>query len=124
MAKIDLTNAVIGVAVGGIDQFLEERDAAAVPARTIESQKWTFWFRAGAVALGYLGELMNQQSRYAVPLAQSTVPLLTKSIYRMVTKSTTPAAVVSRPRTLGMTHNPGTRIERSYQPEFEQAVAF
>lgn len=117
MAKINLVSAVIGVAAGGIDEFLEQKDATA--GRVDETKKWSTWFRAGATVLGYLGQGMGWMPEYAAPLAQSSVTLLTKTAYKMVLPATaTTAARTSRV----VAHYGG--IAQTTKPQFENQRSY
>lgn len=115
MAKIQIFDVVIGVGVGGVDQFLEDKDAAA--GRVDEMKKRSAWFRTGATVLGYLGQATGQFTEYAEPLAQSGLPLLTKSVYKAVSAATgTTARSVTRSRVVG---NYSRTIAQTTKPEFE-----
>lgn len=76
--KIEATKVVVGVAVGGIDEVFVWRDQEAgriEPFRTVQD-----WGRTALTALGYLGQAFNFYPGIAAPLAQSQVPLFTKSV--------------------------------------------
>ena len=80
--RISITNVGIGVAAGAMDEgmeYLDERQARTEPFKT-----WTDWSRIALTALGYLGQGFNFFPRVTVPMAQSEVTLLTKSIGRVV----------------------------------------
>jgi hypothetical protein len=99
MARINYVDVVIGVGAGALDEALERADAGA--GRLEGFKAWHTWSRIGLTALGYLGQAMNFWPAFAAPIAQSEVPLLTKSVYAMIaSKVGTPTTtMVSHPRT-------------------------
>ena len=84
MARINIANSILGVVVGGADEALERRDAREGVVEPFKG--WTGWYRIGATALGLLGVSMNMFAKYAEPLTQSTLPLLTKSVSQQFMK--------------------------------------
>ena len=75
--RIDVMDAVIGVGAGGVDELMEWQDERG--GRVDPFKTWTDWSRVGLCALGYLGQAFNFFPRFAQPLAQSEVTLVTKS---------------------------------------------
>lgn len=78
--KIEATKVIIGVAVGGLDELLDRRDLGAVPKRVEPFRTVRDWGRTALTALGYLGQAFDFYPDIAAPLAQSQVPLFTKSV--------------------------------------------
>lgn len=110
MARINVMDVVIGVGAGALDEGLERADAGA--GRLEGFKAWHTWSRVALTALGYLGQAMNYWPAFAAPIAQSEVPLLTKSVWSMVASKVGPAAMVSHPRTM-------SRVMQTTKPEFE-----
>ena len=83
---INYTNAILGVGVGGLDSYVENLDATAknsagAPAPRMKPfKRWNDWVRIGVVVAGLLGQVTNIMPKYAEPLAQSALPLATKSV--------------------------------------------
>lgn len=121
--RIELTHVLVGVGVGGLDEVLERQDADNGRTETIK--KWSTWSRAGLVALGFLGQAMDIMPREAAAVAQSELPLLTKTALAEVWKKKVVASGANRflgtPAPVG---TPASRIGRSYQPEFKNTAAW
>lgn len=76
--KIEATKVVVGVAVGGLDEVFVWRDQEGErtePFKTVKD-----WGRTALTALGYLGQAFDFYPGITAPLAQSQVPLFTKSV--------------------------------------------
>lgn len=89
-------DAVIGVGAGGVDELMlwqDERGGRVDPFKT-----WTDWSRVGLCALGYLGQAFNFFPRFAQPLAQSEVTLVTKSAVSAIRAQTGAGRRVTKTR--------------------------
>lgn len=116
--RIEGTKVVIGVAVGGLDEVFVWRDqegGRTEPFRTVKD-----WGRTALTVLGYLGQAFDFYPGLTAPLAQSQVPLFTKSVIGAVRhqpeEDKAPVARQSRVR-----HVP--RVSQGSQPEFRQLSA-
>jgi hypothetical protein len=120
--RISITNVGIGVAAGALDEgmeFLDEKQGRAEPFKC-----WTDWSRIALTALGYLGQGFNFFPRVSVPLAQSEVTLLTKSIGKVVraqvgggTATMVSRRRVAQPRAMARVHQtagPGFEDLKTY----------
>lgn len=76
--KVRMSNAVVGVGAGIIDEVVENADAGA--GRLTPFKNWTDWSRVGLAVIGYGGQMMNMFTGIAEPLAQSEITLVTKSV--------------------------------------------
>lgn len=119
MAKVSVASVVVGIAVGGVDYGTEVMDVSN--GKTEAFKNTTDWVRIGLLALGYLGQVGGYMGSVAAPLAQSELPLVTKTVIRAI-RAKMPAAVssVSQPRSRV---NPNASIGRSYNKEFEAVLA-
>lgn len=122
MAKINIVNSVIGVAVGGADEFFEWQDETN--GRVENFKMWRDYYRIGAVALPAVALMTNTYAKYAEPVYQSALPLLTKSVIKTIRSATgttmsrraipTRSVAVSR-SPISQTKAPGfTNVPNSY----------
>jgi len=93
--RIDMMNAVIGVGAGALDEVLERVDEDQ--GRTEPFKGYRDWVRVGVAAACYLGQAFNYFPRVVAPLAQSEIPLVTKSVAKIII-GTGVTRRVSRPR--------------------------
>lgn len=119
--RIEVSSVIVGVGAGVVDELAERNDAER--GRTETTQKWSTWFRFGALAAGYLGQAMNIMPGYAAPLAQSMLPLATKTAMGVMMKPRV-SSPVGGSRFAGMKTSVGGSISRSYQPEFKNTAAW
>lgn len=98
MGKINITNAVIGVGAGVVDNLLEDADEKAARVDTFKT--WTFWSRVGLAGIGYAGQVWGFLPQLAEPLAQSEITLVTKSAFKAIKEKWggTTAAMAPRAR--------------------------
>ena len=92
--KINAMNVVIGAGVGVLDEVVERRDINR--GNTEAFNGITGWGRVGVTLAAYAGQAFGFQSRLAMPLAQSVLPLATKTVVKAILQST---GTESRPRT-------------------------
>lgn len=112
--RIDVTHVIVGVGLGAADEMAERNDAAN--ARTETTKKWSTWTRFGLLALGYAGQAMNIMPDIASVVAQSELPLATKTAMAVVMKPKVSSPVS---RYSGMRTPVAGPISRSYEPEFK-----
>ncbi len=122
MAKLKLNYAgiVTGVVVGAADEALERMDAKAVPPRTEALKSYRDYFRIGATVLGLAAGFISPKYRaYGDDLAIAALPLLVKSVSKVVMAETTASRVYGRVRSpaRGIVRGPGGVSAR--QPEFD-----
>ncbi len=115
MAKINYKNIVVGVVVGGVDEFLERNDTTN--GRADNTKKWQFWGQVGMVGLGLAAQLWGFMDAYGEPVAQSATPLLTKSLSKMLIKPGITAAASSN-IAKRYAQPVSSRISQTTQPEF------
>ena len=85
MAKINLTNVIVAVGAGAVDEVLEYMDGkATTPVDPMTFGGKVDYGRVGITALAYLGQIFNIMPEYAGPLAQSETTLLTKTVGRII----------------------------------------
>lgn len=114
--RIDWMNVVVGVGAGGVDEVLAWQDEQQ--GRTGAFKTWTDWGRLGITLLAYLGQATNMFPRLCYPLAQSEVPLLTKSVIQGV--RTGFKTGVGSARQVAPIRNIGARrISQTPKPGFE-----
>lgn len=111
--RIQLTNVVLGVGAGILDDVLENDDAAK--GRTEPLKGWADWARIGLAGVGYLGQMFNFFPAVSQPLAQSEVTLVTKSVAKYV-RSRTGVASASPTRREVAAPAPGRRVGWRPQP--------
>ena len=114
--KIVLTNVVVGVGVGGVDELLIWQDEKGGRAELFKT--WRDWGRIGMTVLGYLGLATNNFAKYAEPVAQSATPLMTKTIIQAIRGIGTEEATTSRTRSrlhkITQTAGPGFENLKTY----------
>jgi len=116
--RIDIMDAVIGVGAGSLDEVMERQDEQN--GRTEPFKTWADWSRVGLAALGYLGQAFNFFPRYAQPLAQSEITLVTKSAAKAILSNTGISSHVSSARTGGSPSAPsgvGSRGRVGWRPK-------
>ena len=84
--KIDAMNVVIGAGVGVLDEVVERRDINR--GNTEAFNGIAGWGRVGVTLAAYAGQAFGFQSRLAMPLAQSVLPLATKTVVKAILQST------------------------------------
>lgn len=85
MVKINLTNVIVAVGAGAVDEVLEYMDGkATTPVDPMKFGGKVDYGRVGLTALAYLGQIFNIMPEYAGPLAQSETTLLTKTVGRII----------------------------------------
>ena len=97
--RIIPTHVIVGLGAGAIDEVLERQDTKN--ARTEPFKTWTDWGRVGLLLLGYMGQSFNFYPDALAALAQSELPLVTKSVAQLIPMGArAPAAgrMVSQPR--------------------------
>lgn len=114
--RIELSAVAVGVGAGAVDELAERNDAEK--GRTETTKKWSTWTRFGLLALGYIGQAMNVMPDYAASLAQSQLPLATKTAMNVVMK---PKVSSSLSRFAGAKAGVAGRVGRSYEPEFKES---
>lgn len=92
--RISAMNVVIGAGVGVLDEVVERRDINR--GNTEAFNGIAGWGRVGVTLAAYAGQMFNFQTNLAAPLAQSVLPLATKTVVKAILQSTGTAA---RPRT-------------------------
>lgn len=118
--RIELVPVAIGVGAGVVDELAERNDAEK--GRVETAKKWTTYFRFGGLALGYAGQAMNVMPDYAAALAQSLLPLATKTAMGVVMKPKVSSSVGSGNRFAGMRAPVASGpIGRNYEPGFNPA---
>ena len=91
MARINLVSVGIAVGVGGVDQFLEERDDSEA---RVGFKRWSNLARLLGSLGGYAMQIFDFYPAIGRDLAQSSTPLLTKTVWGEV-KSRTGAGAAS-----------------------------
>ena len=92
--RINAMNVVIGAGVGVLDEVVERRDINR--GNTEAFNGITGWGRVGVTLAAYAGQAFGFQTSLAMPLAQSVLPLATKTVVKAILQST---GTASRPRT-------------------------
>jgi len=102
--KINPMNVVIGGGVGVLDEVVERRD---INRGNLEAFNGiTGWGRVGVTLGAYALQMFNVQTGLVVPLAQSALPLATKTVVKAILQSTS-GVVANRGRTRATSHNLG-----------------
>lgn len=114
LRDISFTHVIVGVGLGAADEMLERNDATS--GRTETAKKWSNWLRFVALVAGYAGVATNTFSDAAGAMAQSALPLATKTAMGVVMKSGVSSPVG---RYAGMRAPVAGPISRSYEPEFK-----
>lgn len=128
MLRIDITNSIIGVGVGGADEVTEYLDEKAVEDDPTSTRQESFkgardWGRVAMVGLGFLGQALNVMPKEATALWQSSLPLVTKSAIRAVRKARVTEQVSTRtysePRVPASPGAPRSRV--TWRPKIVEA---
>ncbi len=101
--RINATNVVIGAGVGLVDELVERRD---INRGKLEAFNGIIgWGRVGVTLAAYAGQMFNIQTGLVTPIAQSVLPLATKTVVKAILQST--SGVVKGQRTRATSHNLG-----------------
>jgi len=101
--QVKAMNVVIGAGVGVIDEVVERRD---INRGNMEAFNGIIgWGRVGVTLAAYAGQMFNIQTNLTMPIAQSVLPLATKTVVKAILQST--SGVVNRQRSRSTSHNLG-----------------
>ena len=84
--RINPMNVVIGAGVGVLDEVVERRDINR--GNTEAFNGIAGWGRVGITLAAYAGQMFNFQTNLVVPIAQSVLPLATKTVVKAILQST------------------------------------
>ena len=94
--RINGMNVVIGAGVGVADEFAEKFDSDR--GNNAAFAGITGWSRVGVTLAGYAGQMFNVQSKFAETLAQSVLPLATKTVVKSIIQASG-GTTAARPKT-------------------------
>jgi len=94
--RINGMNVVIGAGVGVLDELGEKFDSDR--GNTEAFRGITGWSRVGVTLAAYAGQMFNFQPKFSETLAQSVLPLATKTVIKSIMQATG-TSTAARPRT-------------------------
>ena len=80
--RINTMNVVIGAGAGVLDELGEKFDSDRGNTRAFAGI--TGWSRVGVALAAYAGQMMNVQTNLSVVVAQSVLPLATKTVVKSI----------------------------------------
>ncbi len=92
--KIQPMNVVIGAGVGVLDEIGEKFDRDR--GNNDAFQGVLGWSRVGVTIAAYAGQMLNIQPEFSMRLAQSVLPLATKTVVKSIMQV---SGMTSRPKT-------------------------
>ncbi len=84
--RIKVMDGVVGVGVGIADEMVERFDSDRGNGRAFDGI--TGWARIGVTIAGYAGQMFNVQPEFSRTLAQSALPLATKTVVKSIIQAT------------------------------------
>jgi hypothetical protein len=116
--KFNFQSIVTAVVVGAADEALERMDAK-VPERTAAMKGYKDYFRIGATVLGLgAGIIMPKYHAIGDALATASIPLLVKSLSKVVMAEGTASRAYGRAQSRSVTGALGRSVS-SRSPEFD-----
>ncbi len=104
--QVKAMNVVIGAGVGVLDEVVERRDINRGNMEAFNGI--TGWGRVAVTLGAYAGQAFGFQTNLTAPLAQSVLPLATKTVVKAILQSTSPSGSTSTQRTnRAVSHNLG-----------------
>lgn len=94
--RINVMNVAIGAGLGVLDEFGEKFDSDR--GNTDAFRGVTGWSRVGVALAAYAGQMFNFQPALCETVAQSVVPLATKTVVKSIMQATG-TSTASRART-------------------------
>ena len=103
--QVKAMNVVIGAGVGVIDEVVERRDINRGNMEAFNGI--TGWGRVAVTLAAYAGQAWGFQTGLTAPLAQSVLPLATKTVVKAILQSTSPGSTSGLRTKRAMSHNMG-----------------